>query len=79
MKKIIAILITVIMVFSLTACNYKLVDTKWDFNVAYINYGDHVERVEVKSWAEDETSFTIETKDNRVICTHQMNVVMVKE
>lgn len=79
MKKVIAILITVIMVFSLTACNYNLVDTKWDFNVAYINYGNSIEKVDIESWSEDETTFTIQTKDGRVICTHQMNVVLVKE
>lgn len=79
MKKILAIVISILMIFAFTACNYKFVDTKWDFNVAYINYGDRVEKVYIDKWSEDSTSFTIETKDGRVICTHQMNVVMVKE
>lgn len=79
MKKIIAIIMMTAMLIAFSGCNYNVVDTKWNFNTAYINYGDKIEKVEVQSWAEDETTFTIQTVDGRVICTHQMNVVLTKE
>ena len=79
MKKLLAILMIIVMIFMMVGCNYNVVDTKWNYNVAYVNFGDRVEKIPISSWSEDDTSFTLTAKDGRIICTHQMNVVLVKE
>lgn len=79
MKKIIAIILTLVLVLGLCSCNYNPIDTKYDFNYAYITIGNTVEKFEIKKWSEDETTFTIITKDDKVICSSQMNIILVKE
>ena len=78
----IVVVLTVILVVALiaTACNYNIVDTKWTFNYAYITFPDgHIEEVEVKSWAEDQTSVTITAKDDNIYCVSMHNCLLTKD
>ena len=79
MKKILAVVISILLVVGLCGCNYNIVDTKWNFNKAYVTYGDKVVEYDITSWAEDETTFTITCKDGTIICSSQVNIVLVKE
>jgi len=79
MKKVIAVILMVVMLFVLVGCNYNIVDTKWAYNKAYVNFGDHVECFKITSWAEDETTFTLTCEDGTIICSSQYNIVLVKE
>ena len=79
MKKVLAIVLTILLVVGLCGCNYKFVDTKWEFNKAYVNYGDRTVEYDITSWTEDSTSITVTCKDGTVICTNQVNIVLVKE
>jgi len=79
MKKILAVIVMIAMLFVFTGCNYKMIDTKWAYNKAYVNYGDRVVCYEITSWSEDETTFTITCEDGTVICSSQYNIVLVKE
>lgn len=84
-KTIISIILLII-VFALSVVsvgyryfvgNVKFIDTKWNYISAYIDTGDKVLEVEIDKWSEDESTFTIITKDGTVYCTDQKNVVMV--
>jgi len=80
MKKIIAIVLVVaVIMLCATGRNYKLVDTKWHFNYAYIAMpnGDIIE-VAVKKWAEDGNSVTIQTEDGQVYCVSYHNCILTK-
>ena len=79
MKKILAVIVALILLVSFCSCNYKFVDTKWDFNKAYVTYGDKTVEYDITSWTEDETTFTITCKDGTIICSSQVNIVLVKE
>lgn len=80
MKKIIATIMLMVLMATMCACNYNLLDTKFDFNKAYIKWTDgSTEEVEIKSWTEGESDYTITTADGRIICTSQINIVLVKE
>lgn len=79
MKKIVAVIMLVAMLFVFASCNYNVVDTKWAYNKAYVNFGDRVVCYDISSWSEDDTTFTITCKDGTVICSSQYNIVLVKE
>lgn len=81
MKKLIAVLLVITMVVGLTACgfNRSLIDTEWGYNYAYVSWSDGQEKIAIDSWSEDETTFTLHCEDGRVICTSQVNVILVKE
>ena len=79
MKKVIAVIMLVAMLFVFASCNYNVVDTKWTYNKAYVNFGDRVVCYDISSWSEDDTTFTITCKDGTVICSSQYNIVLVKE
>ena len=79
MKKVIAIIMALILLVGLCSCNYKVLDTKWSFNKAYVTYGDKTVEYDITSWTEDDTTFTITCKDGTVICSSQVNIVLVKE
>lgn len=80
MKKILCVLLVIVMIFSLTACNYNLIDTSWDFNYAYITMpnGEIVE-VTINSWTEDENSVTIKGDDGQVYSVSYHNCLLTKE
>jgi len=73
-------LIIVASVFTLTGCNYNVLDTNWNFKYAYISFQDGtVKEVELKSWTEDDTSITLQGKDGKAYCTSFVNVVLSEE
>lgn len=77
MKKVIALVI--VLLFLLTGCNYRMIDTHWTFNYAYITFPDgHIEEVEVEEWTEDATSITIESKDGNIYCVSMHNCLLTK-
>ena len=78
MKKVIALMI--VMLLLLTGCNYKFVDTNWTFNYAYITFPDgSIKEVEVKKWAEDSTSITIQSRDGNIYCVSMHNCVLTRD
>lgn len=80
MKKVIAITIIVSILLALTACNYRMIDSHWEFNYAYITFPDgSVKEVEVEQWTEDSQSVTIEASDGQVYSVSYYHVMMTKE
>lgn len=79
MKKLLSLLIAAAMALSLCACNRRLIDTSYKFNKAYINIGPEPLLVDISSWTEDETTFTIITNDGTIYCSSQVNIILVKE
>ena len=85
--KVVTVIIVLLVVAAIVAAmffpsvfgNRKLVDTKWDYNKAIIDLGNETIKVDISSWTEDETTFTVITKDGTVYCTHQENIVLIKE
>jgi len=80
MKKIIAIaLMVAVIMLCATGCNFKLIDTKWHFNYAYIAMPNgSVVEVTVKKWTEDAQSVTIEGEDGQVYCVSYHNCILTK-
>lgn len=64
----------------LTGCNHMVIDTHYEFNKAYINYGDRVVEVSVKKWSSsDGEDITIVADDGTVYMCSYMNCVMTNE
>lgn len=65
-----------------TGCNKSIIDTKWNFNYAYIKMptGDVVEGA-VASWTdfEDGDQIQITMKNGKTYLTHISNVVLVSK
>ena len=79
MKKIILVCLCVIMMFLLAACNHNIIDTKWDFNYAYVLMPQGNIEYEVKSWTEDENSITFTTEDGNTMSIGYQNCILTKE
>lgn len=87
MKKIVSVVCVLMVICLLAGCGstihgnkrYRAADFDWYYNIAYIDFGDHVERVEVDYWNEDDTTFTVRSKDGRVFCSSQNNIVLSNE
>lgn len=85
MKKIVSIVCVLMVICMLAGCGLKgnkrakITDFDWYYNTAYINFGDRVERIEVDYWNEDETTFTVRSKDGRTFCSAQYNIVLSNE
>lgn len=82
MKKIIAILLICITLLMFVSCNYQMVDFNYDFDHAYISYGDGtVKKVEIKSWRdyEDGEQIQITDTDGNIYLVSSFNCVLVKE
>lgn len=78
MKKL--LVMAIITATMLVGCNRSIVDTNYMFNKAYIDFGDRVVEVDVKSWSDsDGEDITIVAKDGTVYMCSYMNCVMVKE
>lgn len=78
MKKIIYIILALILVLALTACNRQAFDTTWKFNYAIIKLpnGEIVEG-ECSSWKDYDNSDQLQVKINGVqYLTHACNVVL---
>ena len=82
MKKIIAILFICIMIFTFVGCNYQMVDFNYNFDYAYINFGDGtVKKVEIDSWRdyEDGEQIQVTDTDGNVYLVSSFNCILVKE
>ena len=82
MKKLATLFILICLVVMLIGCNYQMVDIHYEFNYAYISYGDGtVKKVEIKSWRdyEDGDQIQVTGKDGTVYLVHSENCVLVKE
>ena len=78
MKKIIAVILIVVMVFTLASCNYQMFDTKYNFSHAILKLpnGDIVEG-KVDSWRDFEDGDQIQVKIHGVTyLVHSTNVVL---
>jgi hypothetical protein len=76
MKKFIAVILILIMVFVLTGCNKQIIDLNYHFNYAIIQLpnGDIVEG-EVQSWTDFEDGDQIQVKiDGVTYLVHSANV-----
>lgn len=80
MKKILLVLMICVMVFALAGCNYRLIDTKWEFDTALIELPDgEAISVEIKSWADAEgEQLTIISKDGTVYMVSSINCTLIK-
>lgn len=80
MKKIIAIILTLVLIFALTGCGYnkQIVDVNYKFNYAYISLPEGSVEGPVTSWNDWDDSDMIQVKiDDVVYYTHSSNVVLV--
>jgi len=78
MKKIIAAILVLIMIFALAGCNKQIIDTTYHFNYAIIQLpnGDVVEG-KVQSWTDFEDGDQIQVKiDGVTYLVHSANVVL---
>lgn len=78
MKKFIAVILILIMIFALTGCNKQIIDLNYHFNYAIIQLpnGDIVEG-EVQSWTDFEDGDQIQVKiDGVTYLVHSANIVL---
>lgn len=81
MKKILLVVILVIALLSLTACNKSLMDTTYKFDRCVISLpnGTTIEG-KVDSWTDFEDGDQIQVKVNGVVyLTHSTNVVLISD
>lgn len=81
MKKILAILITLLMVATLSSCNKQIIDLTYGFDKAIISLpnGDIVEG-KIESWTDYEYGDQIQVKiDGVVYLVHSSDIVLIKE
>ncbi len=81
MKKIlICILLLLVMVLCLTACNKQIFDFKYEYTNAYLKVGDEWIDVEIEKWNDYEGSDQIQIilKDGTVIYTTSLNCILYK-
>lgn len=81
MKKIIAIVLILIFMLILCACNVQMIDTTWHFNYAQIKMPDgSIVEGEVQSWRDYEDGDQLQIKiDGVQYLTHSTNVVLVSK
>ncbi len=73
-------MVTIVATFLLCGCNYKILDTDWQFDYAYITLPDGcIREVKIDKWSEDGNSVTIRSKDGNVYCVSMHNCFMTKE
>ena len=82
MKKIIALVLTIILVVALSACgNKQLIDTTYSFERAIISMpnGEVVEG-EITSWKDYDDGDQIQVKiDGKTYLVHSSNIVLISE
>ena len=83
MKNIIAAIIMIVMVFTLTACgNMDMFDTVYTYDYAIISFPDGTsDKIEIKQWTdyEDGEQIQITAKDGTVYLVSSFNCVLVRE
>jgi len=75
----ISILIFILSIGLLTACNKQIIDTTWNFDYAYVKLPDgSVVQGELDSWKDWDDSDVIQVKIKGVTyLTHYSNVVLI--
>lgn len=82
MKKIIAILLICVTLLIFVGCNYQVADFNYEFDYAYISFGDGtVKKIEIKSWRDYEDGEQIQITDTNgnVYLASSYNCILVKE
>ena len=66
-----------------TGCNMQVIDTTWNYNIAYVRGmgQDEWKRVEIVSWKDftDSDMVQIKTKSGKSYCTHSTNIILAAE
>ena len=81
MKKILALVFTLVLAVSLAACNRQLLDTTYSFEraIVYLPNGEVIEG-KVTSWKDYEDGDQIQVKiDNKTYLVHSSNIVLISE
>lgn len=82
MKKIIATLLLIVALLSMSACNKDLVDTVYSYDYAIIAFPDGTsETVKIAQWTdyEDGDQIQIKSTDGTVYLVHSTDCVLVRE
>jgi len=81
MKKLLTILLALGIIFSLTGCNYQMIDTKLTYDRAIIQLAnDEVIEVKVKSWKDyDGEQLQIITEDGTVYLTNSFRCDLIRD
>lgn len=77
---IIAIIVALGILCSLTGCNYQMVDLNYSYDYAIINLGGKYETIAISSWKDYEGE-QIQIKDNQgnVYLTNSYNCTLIKK
>lgn len=81
MKRLIAIVLLILMIFAITSCNKQIIDVTYSFERAVISLpnGEVIEG-KVQSWNDYENSDQIQIKiDGKTYLVHSSNVVLISE
>lgn len=77
---IIAIIVALGIVCSLTGCNRQMIDLDYTFNYAIINLGGEYKEIEIKSWRGYEgEQLQIKDKEGNVYLTSSYNCTLIKK
>ena len=77
---IIAIIIVLGILCSLTGCNMQVVDLDYTFNYAIINLGGEYKEIEISSWKDYEgEELQIKDKEGNVYLTSSYNCTLIKK
>lgn len=82
-KKVLAIMILVILILTIVlmmACNKQIIDLKLKFTNAYVKVGEEWIDVEIDKWSdyEDGDQIQIILKDGTVMLVHSNNIILYK-
>lgn len=77
LKKILAV---GMIAFTLSRCNYQMVDLNYDYDYAIINIDGEYQKIEIDSWKdyEDGEQLQITAKGGTVYLTNSFNCTLVK-
>lgn len=79
LRIIVLSMVMALLLISLSSCNFQLIDTKWQFNYAYITFPNgEIMEVEIEKWTEDGNSVTIQCKDGNVYSVSYHNCFLTK-
>ena len=82
-NKTVRIFLLVILVCTifLTACNYSMLDTVWEYDYALVGFPDGtVEKIEIEQWLDyDGEQLQIVGEDGDAYLVSSFNTVLVKE
>lgn len=76
--KLISLIIMTMILF--TGCNRQIIDTKWSFNKAKIDFGGEIIEVEIDKWKDYEgDAIQIIDVNGNVYVTSYVNVILINE